>query len=211
MADRTADRDIHLQPLVIPHRVLSAGTSAEEILQGAREEADRLLAEARTKASAIESAAFLDGLNRGLMEVDAAMEAAVAFRESIERNAESDLVSLCVSIVGRLIDSDAETYRQTLREMVSEALSLLRSDRGVTICLSPSDGDLLADHFASIDPIPAVLALVRIRKVDQLKKGECLLESSRGSIRCSIRSRLDAIENAIRDSIEIPEQEGVDT
>ncbi len=209
MPEGTVNRDLYREPLVIPHRVLSAGTSADEILREAHEEADRLLTDARKEAATIETMAFRDGLKRGLMQVVAALEAAVSFREMLERNAEPDLVTLCVSIVGRLIESDTEAYRQALHDMISEALALLRSDRGVTICLRSSDCDLLSDLLDSFDPVSAERALIRIRKVDHLEKGECLLESCRGSIRCSIRGRLSAIENAIRDSIENPDQEGV--
>lgn len=195
-------------PLVIPRQILGARSTADEILMKAESEAARILEAARVESSNTLNASYREGLLRGLSIFRHALDAAQVFRDHLEQTAESDLLSLAMSVIERLIGGNAELYKSVLQSMISESLSILRCDRGVTVYLSSIDMQSISPVFDEEQPTVLNQTSIRFQEADYLDNGTCILESIRGSIRCSVKTQIGAIEQAIREHVEVQTPKG---
>jgi type III secretion protein L len=172
-------------------------------------EANALIERATAEAAAIRAeanAAFEAEKRRGYEEgaAQAKLEAAERMMETVGgtldyfTKVEETMVELVIGAVDRVIGELED--RELVRRVVKNALSVVRSQKQVTVRVAPDQAAAVKEQLNDIlKPYPSI-GMVDIVADGRLTRGGCILESDIGSVDASVEIQLEAIRRAIAKS-----------
>jgi len=135
---------------------------AIEILESARHEAQQVLAQADERAAEIERAAYDKGYEEGveagkaggeeqaaelIKQVLAIVDQATDLHDTMLREAESEMVALCLEIARKIIQSELRTNPDVVKSVVSAAVKKINGSPRVTIKVNPSQVEAVRAHW----------------------------------------------------------------
>lgn len=189
---------------------------ADAYLVQVREQAGRIVAEARQQAEQIRKQAEIDGLKAAQKQMQAKVEAETArrmetvlpavraavaeFRESKHgwlSHWEQTGVRLATRIAGRILRRELAHAPELPLVLVRESLELAVAGDGVRLLLNPHDLEFLGRQVESL-----VAELVPTGKVEivadaRITPGGCRLETTHGSIDQQLETQLKRIEEEL--------------
>jgi flagellar assembly protein FliH len=120
------------------------------------------------------------------------------FRETRNRyfsDAEREVVRLALAIAARVLHREVQLDPLLLTGVVRVALSQLADRSGVVLCVPEADVALWQDAFSGMEPgdRPAITGTA------SLARGECVLETSVGSVELGVTAQLEEIERGFFD------------
>jgi flagellar assembly protein FliH len=200
----------------------------EELLEKARQqcdalikeaglEADRLLEEARLKAQKEAEAISEEAWQRGYAEGMAAaaeqnrsiLEEAKRIRESaaeeydsILAGMEADIVELVIKAARKAVAGELSSNRDVILQLVASTLSECSNKSGAIIKVSPDDSRYLEENRDRLAEMVEGADGVEIKPDCMLKSGDCIVETPLGSIDGGAGTRLDKIEEAMKEEYE---------
>lgn len=188
--------------------VSSAGYSTDEILQEAREEAARIVAEAEANVSMIEAAAR----ERGLMEAQATIEAEMTaqmdelraqmtatinqiagLQNEIAARAEVDLVEFALEIAKKIVNREVTIDREIAVALVRVSLKKLHDRSMAEVHLHPDDYQYVQMHREKLE-FKGALDLISDAAISP---GGCLIHTETGDIDARIESQFDEISHGL--------------
>jgi type III secretion protein L len=194
MADST--RQPVLKPLgrILRASDVAAWHRGNDFMSAARNEADRIVAEAMAESERLieegrkrgESAAA-DAITRHLAERTRAADDLLA-------RAEDWLAELVVDTVERILD-DRDPRENTRRAAVS-AIRAFRHARALTVRVPPDEVDALESGLIRTLE-PALRALVVIRPDPDLASGRCIVSCEFGAVETSIAAQVAALRDGL--------------
>jgi flagellar assembly protein FliH len=177
---------------------------AEDILQNARNEAARILAQAEANGEIIEQVAQ----EKAVHEAKAGFETEVAERvaeirgqlaetikeisalsEEITARAENDLVELALQIAKKIVGREVTIDREIALTLVKVSLGKLHNRAVAEVHLNPEDFAFVEAHREKLD-FRGSLELVEDRSISV---GGCLIHTETGDIDARIKSQFDEI------------------
>jgi flagellar assembly protein FliH len=184
------------------------------LLQQAREEAERCLAEARQRAEAIETEAYQAGFRQGeaaareeirqqfasaLASFQHVTEEVATLRQKILRQAEEDVVTLAFHLARKIIQQEILRGREVLAATLRRALELLVDRDTVVVRVNPADLELAQElQGESMHAIRTIRHLT-IEGDETVGRGGCVVESAFGEIDARIESQLAELEQRFRE------------
>ncbi|MDH7481902.1 MAG: FliH/SctL family protein [Armatimonadota bacterium] len=184
---------------------------ARAVVESAKEEAAQILENANREAEAIRAAAYNEGYQAGLRELNAEKEALAERAALVEKEAEKqlaefwaeiepELLKLAVEIAEKIIRHELAENNKYVLSTVKTALYQLRDRREIKIRVNPNDYELVRSHkdelVCSFDGVHE-LEIIEDRRVDQ---GGCVIESANGELDARIATQLAEVERALMEA-----------
>lgn len=183
-----------------------AFSEADRILQNAREEAERIIAESkeanlretgpgdsaeeRQKEFDAAVALQVDDLRRSLTET---IESISSLAATITSKAEKDLVELALQIAKKVVHREVTIDRDIALTLVKVSLNKLNNRTLAKVHLNPDELDYVSSHRDACD-FHGGLEFVADRSVTQ---GGCLVQTETGDIDARIESQFEEIARGL--------------
>lgn len=170
-------------------------------------EAERVLAEARVRAAALEAEA------RGAYDAERARGYADGLAEAAAGAAEQQLetVSRTVAWFGTVENRMVEVVGTALRKVLGEldegelvrrvvhaAMRTMRNQRQVVVRVAPEAVAEVQSRLAEIMADYSGISFVEVQPDSRLRRGGCILESELGVVDASVEVQLTALSRALR-------------
>ena len=181
---------------VIKRPLIDAHTEARRILEEARAEAASTREQAETSARELREAAYREGLEAALLEINQHVLAARELRETALAEVERDVLRLSVKLAEKIIGHEIERDSATIADIVSNALKHARRDEMLTIRVNSADLASIEEHRERLDPTGRA-RLFDILPDPRIARGGCLIESESGTINAQLDVQLRVLERAL--------------
>ena len=182
----------------LPKEALDARAEAAALLAAARDEAERI----RADADAVRAEALDQGLEAGraagLAELTAWMVAARAEEERRLDLARPLALTLAVKMAERIIGRAVALQPELMADIVAEALAACRSGGGtVTVRVHPDDLPAVAARRAAlVGKAPGASAMALVAD-DNVGRHGCVIDTANGRVDARLESQLAALERAL--------------
>jgi flagellar biosynthesis/type III secretory pathway protein FliH len=198
----------------VEHASSPEPTAAEARLQQAREEAERILAAAQNKATALEAEAYELGLRQGkdaarqdvqqqfasiLASFQQATEEIVNLRHEVLRQAEEDVVTLALQLARKIIHREAQSSRDVLAAILRRALPYVVESEEVVVHVNPADLEQTQDLPQDLMHSLRTIRHVTIKGDETIGRGGCVVESAFGEIDARIETQFEELEQRFRE------------
>lgn len=180
----------------IPRDLVEARAEAEALLTRAREEAARLVGDARASAAATAEAAAREATEQAEARAAARHLALRAHEARAEERSLDRTVELAVLLAERLLGEALEKDPARLGSLARTALTEARGARRVRIEVRPDD-------VARLHAVLATLGLEGVETVpnDALGAGSLLLDTDVGTVDARLRPQLERLAGALRTAL----------
>jgi flagellar assembly protein FliH len=122
------------------------------------------------------------------------LENLAALREKIIKETERDLVELSIEIAKKLVHREIQIDEKIIATLVRVALDRLSVKSAITVHVNSQDYEVLQTELKEILGADGYVEL----KIDEnLKRGDCLVESDYGSIDARISEQFKEIEEGL--------------
>ena len=115
-------------------------------------------------------------------------------RTQLVSDAEEQLLELAIGLASKAMMQEIQAGRHRIEPLLKEALLRVGGQQDVVVYLNPED---LAQCLVADGQLPE-LANVKLQADDMVHRGQCLVESSQGSMASSYTDRLDDLVDAVR-------------
>lgn len=188
---------------VVHRRVLDAREQAREVIAAAeeraqriRDEAHRVLEQAKTDREAAIKKGYAEGESKGLVQVTEKLIHLEGLRERFYETAEPEIVKLVLVIAEKVIGRIAAENPDLIRSVVRQALEHALGDR-ITVSINPEDyRSLMSGEHEFRDLIDRTRRLL-FREDETVAKGGCVVETEVGTIDARLETQLEAIRKAL--------------
>lgn len=186
-----------------------ARRAAGETLQKARTEAAEVLVEADSRAAEIERTAYERGYKEGVtagkaageeqaiqmvQQVTAIVDQATQLHDTMLREAEGEVVALCLEIARKIIQAELRTNPDVVKSVVAAGVLKINGSPRVTIRVNPDQLDLVRQHWQVAYGPNYREKEWTIEGDVQVAPGGCVLETKYGSLDAQIGSQFAEIQ-----------------
>lgn len=187
------------------------------MLKEAQLESDRLMeeakAEANTQADSIAEEAWQRGYAEG-MEAAASQNRAILDEaeqirintieeyETMMNKMEADMVELVMDVSRKTVAAELATNRSVIIQLIRDALPNCSNKSGAVLKVSPIDADYLAENIEELQTSVEGVDDLEIKADSSLKPGDCIVETTLGSVDAGATTRLEKIEAAFMEELE---------
>jgi len=188
-----------------------ARMAAADILETARRESQKVLAESDERAAEIERAAYEKGYEEGIQagrtsgeeqaaemirQVTAIVDRATELHDTMLREAEAEMVALCLEIARKTIHAELRTNPDVVKGVVEDAVKKINGSPRVTIKISPSQLESVRGHWdTAFGPDYREKEWV-IEADASVEPGGCVLDTKYGSIDARIGTQFSELQKA---------------
>lgn len=204
--------------------ISKANLEADRIISSAREEYDRQMELAKQKAKSLfeenrqagyeegykdgEEAGFSkgyeDGFKKGEIEaqklIDEALEIKNEYvnkRKKLLKETEEDIVNLIITIYEKVLHKKVEEDRDLILSLVLNGIKDLEVKGKLTIIVSKDDYEVIEQNKNHILAKATLIDDIDIRIDNDMEKGDCILETSKGDVDVSVGQQLKEIRELI--------------
>ncbi|MCF8009893.1 MAG: flagellar biosynthesis protein [Clostridiales bacterium] len=182
--------------------------NAEELINGAREQAKQILDEAyqqaEKKARQAEEKAYQQGYEKGYQD---AVERAEKEAEQIRQQArqvlsqaeeerghtlnemEGEILKLGMNIAEKIVACQLSLDNDTILSITREAIDMLKVRDKLTIYINPEDSDVLHDNLYELHKMVPAGTSINILTDENITPGGCTAESGKGRVDASLDTR----------------------
>lgn len=172
-----------------------AHLAAEEIIQQARHEAQRILSEAVTHYQEERERAYQDGLEQSKQEATEHMMELVGRSVDYFASVEDTMARIVLKAVRKILDDFEDT--ELVLKVVRNALNAAGGQKRVTLRVAPEQKEAVEARVHRILAGFPNIGFVEVVADRRLGKGGCVVESEVGVVDASVETQLDALENAV--------------
>jgi len=108
----------------------------------------------------------------------------------LQKEAELSVLNLAIKIAERVINSEIQTDRTKLNNVIQEALQYVQHDELVKIRLNPTDYAYISEDSEILDRLPAD---IRIEQDNSLSQGGCVLQTTLETVDASVERKLEEL------------------
>lgn len=186
--------ETHVDPatLVLNPGDAMAWVGAQEVIQAAAQEAERIREQARQEYDRERERGYRDGLEQAQMEqIERMLENAsrmVDFFSSVEQR----MVSLVMQAVRRIV-ADFDDHQRVMT-VVQSGLAVMRNQKQLTLRLAPDQLEAVRSRAAELlEKFPGV-GMIDFVPDSRLKGDAAIFESEIGVVEASLEAQLSALE-----------------
>lgn len=185
----------------------------EEILNEAREEAERILDEARQEAEAYrrqtfdaaEKEGYNMGYSKGLQEVEQMKKEIESQREQLEQDYQKELekmepvlVDVILEVVESVFQIQFAEKKDFVMHLLQATLNKIEGSKDYLIRVSKEDFALLTEKKNDIQAQLPRNSVLEIVEDLTLVRNQCLVETDGGVFDCSLDTQLDSLTRDLR-------------
>lgn len=176
--------------------IVEAGAEARRIRADAEREAAAIRDSAVASAQQLRDAAYQEGFEAALSELNAHLLAAGETRDTALVKVEQDVLKLAVRIAEKIIGREIERDDATLAHIVANALGQARRHEALTLRINPADLPHVQAHRDLLEQITRAPYLDLVAD-SQVRHGGCIIESDSGTIDAQLDTQIRIIERAL--------------
>lgn len=193
---REASANTPRRGAVVKRAVVDARAEARRILADAERAAEETRGRAERAAEELREAAYQEGLESALAELNQVLLEAHERRDAALAGAERDVLRLAVKLAEKIIGREIERDDSTLADIVSAALRHARQQEALTVRVNPADLPRVQAHRDRLDPSG------RARFIDlvadpRVGHGGCVIEGESGTVDARLDTQLRVLERAL--------------
>ena len=143
---------------------------------------------------------FQKGENEAQKLIDEALEIKNEYinrRNSLLKEAEEDIVNLIITIYEKVLYKRVEEDRDLILSLVLNGIKDLEIKDKLTIIVSKDDYEVIEENKKHILAKATLIDDIEIRVDNDMVKGDCILETSKGDVDVSINNQLKEIKELI--------------
>ncbi|MGD9570744.1 MAG: FliH/SctL family protein [Thermoleophilia bacterium] len=200
-------------PVTLPLRARPAPPpplpgSPEAVMEGARRDAEHVIAAAHAEAESLRAAAHQEGYAAGhavardevaqvLSALLTAGGALAARAEELEREAGAEATALAVEIAAKLLRAEVAVRPERVADVVRGAIRRAADRSALVVMVSPSD--LAACRAAAPEILAEMGGIGRLDVVDdpRIGAGSCVLQTVAGDVDATFESQLARVLEAL--------------
>lgn len=186
-------------------RLLKAGTfeggeapSSEQPVYEAQLAAERIVREAREEAERLRAQAMAEGRERGLAAVTELLVSARASASRARAAAEGDLRVLAVRVAEKILGRELSLRPEAVVDVAAQALDAAGAAGQVLLRCHPDDLAALERGRPRLLERCRRAQAVHVRADAGVPRGGCIVETELATIDARLSTQLDAIERALR-------------
>ncbi len=193
---------------------------SEEMKLKTQEEIKNILSDAEKQANEIKESAqkngydegyekgYYDGLAKAKSEIEqkfsslitnlqSIVQSALEEKNKIIKSTEDDIIDLSTAIAKKIVISEITTNKNSIINLVREAIKRLEDREKIIIYTHPSDLDLIKSHREEFKELVDTIDSLHIIPDELLEPGECRLESKSEIIDTDINYQLGEIKKKL--------------
>ncbi|MEM9045809.1 MAG: HrpE/YscL family type III secretion apparatus protein [Pseudomonadota bacterium] len=173
--------------------------TAEDLLDDARLEGDRIIEEARQTFEAEKKRGYEEGMSTANAEIAEQMMTIVTRSVDYLATAEGEVAKTVMLCLRKILGETPE--EDLVIAAARNALSIVRNEARVAVVVRPDVQDEVKDRIGEILKGHGDVGFIEIVTDSGLPKGGCRLETEVGVVDASIDVQIDAIENAMKSRV----------
>jgi flagellar assembly protein FliH len=192
-----------------------AGPTPEELLAEAR----RVLVEAQQQADQMRQDAVRKGYEDGLQigreegrrdyqqaianlqaEVQKLVDALLAERQRLWEEMEPQVIELVLDIARKVLREEIQARREATLSIIKHALRRVADTEQVRIRVHPEDLQIAREHRNDFLAVCDGVRHIEIVDDQRVGGGGCIIETPGGTIDASLRTQMQSVEKALRES-----------
>jgi flagellar assembly protein FliH len=177
---------------------------------------EKILAQARVEAEDIRRQASVEGVQAGhekgmarareelapvFEELKNSIKNVMDYRGEVLRLAEQEIFELTILISKKVISSELQMRPEIVLEVVRNALDRAVGWGKATIQVNPEDYAFLEEHRLLLNEEGEEVSLARFDANPSITRGGCVLESNFGEIDARLEKQIEAVDNALRETL----------
>lgn len=202
LALRLKDGDLALLPerKIIKASEVAALRTAQDIIDDAHAERERILAEAKSAFETEKAKGFEDGKTEGREHLAQELLDLSSKGSAFLADLESQVPTIVTSIVRRILgafDDDDLVVRA-----VAQAMQVFHRRTAVTVHVAPDQYEVVADKIAQLAKDNDAISFLDVVADRSLTRGQTFLESEFGTVDASVDTQLAMIERSMREDLQ---------
>lgn len=181
---------------VLKRAVVAAQAEARRLIAEAEQEATAILEQAKLAAREMREAAYREGLEASLLELNQHLLDARERRDTALAEVERDVLRLAVKLTEKIIGREIKQEEETLADIVSTALRHVRQHETLTVRINPTDMPFVQAYRERLDPSGRARFLDLVPDPRVAHAG-CIIESESGTIDAQLDTQLRVLERAL--------------
>ena len=188
-------------PVVIKGRTLKAIDQAKEIINRAREEAQRITQESKSgfeksqrEGEELRKKGYEEGTAEGKSQFVQKMVEAETAQEKVLKEAESQIIQMVMEIARKVISR--ELAQGAVVDVVKKAISESVGKK-ILVRLNPADHTLVRQQQKSLLEELDLTQAISIREDESIDPGGCVVETELGTVDARLETQLMAIRKAL--------------
>lgn len=190
--------DIHpaTDKKVIPKEEFSSLTTANEILEKAKEDADAHKKKTHEECEELKKEAKEEGFKEGLRLFN---EHALYFETEMKKlrhEMQQKLLPLVLQAAKKVVATQLELKPETIVDIVMATLTPVTQNHRITLFVNKADIEILEQEKPRLKGMLEQLETLKIKERDDIQPGGCVIETESGIINATLENQWRSIENA---------------
>lgn len=177
----------------------AAVVDAEAVMARARDEAAKIVEEARAEYARQKEQGYRDGVEQGKAEMAEKVVATMGQSALYFSKVEQALVDVVMKATARVIGEVGE--RERVERIVRKALELMRTQSQVRVKVPPAQSEWLQSRVEALLQSFPRIQFLEVQADARLPGDGCVLETELGVIDATVQTQLRAIERALIQAI----------
>jgi type III secretion protein L len=181
---------------IIPSEDFSVLVQAHELLEKAKEDADKLHQKALAEAKRLKKQAQEEGFQEGLNTFNDQLLAFERSLRTIRLELQKEIIPLALKAAKKIVAAQLDLKPETIVDIVLQALSPVMEKHRFTIYVNKVDKETLEAHKPEIKKILEQVQVLSILERPDISPGGCIIETEGGIINATIENQWRALESA---------------
>jgi len=169
---------------------------AFEILEKAKEEAERCKTEAGQECVRLKEEAAQKGYEEGLTQLNEQILALDQEKKRLRHEMNKLILPLALKAAKKIVGKELETAPEAIVDIVLQALNPVLQSHRITIYVNKADKELLEASKGKIKEKLEQVESLSIKERDDITPGGCIIETESGIINAAIENQWRALEAA---------------
>ncbi len=207
---------------VIKGTVYDATAEARRIIEKAREQAARIIAEAQPEIDAkwaeldeerrrlqqerdrieeerraVLERAREEGYREGFAKVNEIIYELTEKKRDVLAQAEADMIRLSIRVAARIIGRELRQHPDTIADIVTQAIQTVRNQTKITIRVNPDDMESLAKGRELLLNRIGQSKIIDFQTDVKVQPGGCIIESEAGTVNAQLKTQLEVMEKML--------------
>ncbi len=182
---------------VLKGDVVQALSSAERIVEEARQRAREIVEKAQAEQAAIREQSSREGYEEGLGQLNDIIADAKRKYGKILEGAESELLKLSLKIAERIVGKALEMDRSILLDIIHKAIQSLKYQKEIRIRIHPEDVAYLKDQKMQLYAMLGESKEIEVVEDPLVGRGGCIIDTEIGTIDARLETQLKVMERKL--------------
>jgi len=182
---------------IIKKELFEASQQARNIVDGARREAEQIVAKAQQERTASVETGLQLGYEEGLKSWNSILAGAWQARENLKTEWEQSLLHLAVRVAEKIIGEQLRLHPDAIVPIVREALKSIGQERQLTLLIHPDHRETVQANLDRLQALVGSSRQIHLVASPDIAPGGCVVESELGVIDAKLETQLKCLEEIL--------------